>query len=93
VRTTVTLDEDVRLLLNREIRRSGLSFKEALNQALRRGLIRPRSTAAKPFVLEPRDLELQAGFDPAELQHAEEDLDIAEFTETTRKLLNDTARR
>jgi predicted nucleic acid-binding protein len=27
VRTTVTLDEDVRLLLNREIRRSGLSFK------------------------------------------------------------------
>jgi len=38
VRTTVTLDPDTRLLIERAMRERGLSFKEAVNEAIRAGL-------------------------------------------------------
>lgn len=38
MRTTVTLDPDTRLLVERSMRERGLSFKEALNEAIRAGL-------------------------------------------------------
>jgi Arc/MetJ family transcription regulator len=43
MRTTVTLDPDVEALIRRAMKERGLSFKEALNAALRAGL-----TPAKP---------------------------------------------
>lgn len=39
MRTTVTIDPDTESLLREEMRRSGLSFKEALNQSIRRSLL------------------------------------------------------
>lgn len=39
MRTTLTLDDDVASLLRQVVHESGLSFKEAVNQALRRGLV------------------------------------------------------
>jgi hypothetical protein len=38
MRTTVTLDSDTRLLVERAMRERGLSFKEAVNDAIRAGL-------------------------------------------------------
>jgi len=38
VRTTVTLDEDTSRLLQEHMRRRGITFKQALNDALRAGL-------------------------------------------------------
>jgi len=38
MRTTLTIDPDVRLLLDRRMRERGLSFKEAVNGALRDSL-------------------------------------------------------
>lgn len=38
VRTTVTLDPDTRLLVERAMRERGLTFKEAVNEGLRAGL-------------------------------------------------------
>jgi hypothetical protein len=38
VRTTITLDPDTRLLVERSMRERGLSFKEAVNDAIRAGL-------------------------------------------------------
>jgi hypothetical protein len=35
VRTTVTLDPDTELIIRRRMRERGLSFKEALNEAIR----------------------------------------------------------
>jgi hypothetical protein len=54
VRTTLTLDDDVARLVDEEVRRSGESFKGAVNRLLRLGLTasaKPR--AEKPFVVEP----------------------------------------
>ena len=39
MRTTLTLDDDVAAKLRAEMRRSGMSFREVLNDAIRRGLI------------------------------------------------------
>jgi hypothetical protein len=38
VRTTVTLDPDTRALVERAMRDRGLTFKEAVNEAIRAGL-------------------------------------------------------
>ena len=42
MRTTVTLDPDVERLVKDAMRERGLSFKQALNEALRRGLAAQR---------------------------------------------------
>ena len=38
MRTTVTLDPDTRLLVERAMRERGVSFKDAVNDAIRAGL-------------------------------------------------------
>ena len=50
MRTTVTLDPDVEALLKRVMRERGLSFKEALNDGLRKSYTASKRAAqAKPF--------------------------------------------
>lgn len=51
MRTTVTLDQDVLALLKRTMREKGLSFKAALNDAIRSGLARTPARPAKPYRL------------------------------------------
>ena len=62
MRTTLTLDEDVARKLQAEMRRSRQSFKETVNQCLRRGLnarreLKPRA----PLVVRARPLGLRPG--------------------------------
>ena len=47
MRTTVTLDDDTEQLLRRRMRERGISFKKALNEAIRDGLEKPGDRA--PF--------------------------------------------
>jgi hypothetical protein len=49
VRTTVTLDPDVERLIKNSMRERGISFKEALNQSARAGLLRNRHSTTKRF--------------------------------------------
>ncbi|MGH9908245.1 MAG: CopG family transcriptional regulator [Pyrinomonadaceae bacterium] len=65
MRTTVTLDEDVAAKLKSESRRSGKSFKETINEAIRRGLAAPKEpTARVRFKVQARSLgELRGGLD------------------------------
>jgi hypothetical protein len=51
MRTTVTLDPDVARLLETAVRNRGVSFKRALNDAVRIGLGRPRPKSRR-FVQE-----------------------------------------
>lgn len=55
------MDDDVASLLNKEIRRSGISFKEAVNRFLRMGLMAPKQSNRKQFQVEPRPLGLPPG--------------------------------
>jgi hypothetical protein len=61
VRTTLSLDEDVARLLNKESRRSGASFKQVVNHFLRLGLMISKQSPRKPFVVKPINLGLPAG--------------------------------
>jgi hypothetical protein len=54
MRTTVTLDPDTRLLVERAMRERGLSFKEAVNEAIRAGL--GATTSAPRTYTTPRSL-------------------------------------
>ncbi len=48
MRTTITLDKDVDAFLGRYRAESHLSFKEAVNELLRRGIASMKSVAATP---------------------------------------------
>ena len=56
MRTTLTLDEDVAAKLKAEMRRSGKSFRDVVNDTLRYGLIEKRVATRRPFKVEARDL-------------------------------------
>ncbi len=87
MRTTVTIDPDVEELLRHATSGSGMSFKEALNDGLRRGLAHlvPAGTIA-PFVVEARPMGLRAGLDPIKLHDLAGDLDAEAFVATTGQL-------
>lgn len=60
--TTITLDDDVKAKPDREVRKNGKSFKEAVNHYLRLGLSAPpQPKSAKPFVVRARPLGLPPG--------------------------------
>lgn len=50
MRTTLTLDDDLFMALNQRARATGRSFKEVVNEALRRGLFetQPRRVIVAP---------------------------------------------
>lgn len=53
MRTTVTLDPDVDALIKRAMRERGLSFKEALNDAVRAGAQGGETASATDFPTYP----------------------------------------
>jgi len=62
MRTTVTLDPDVEARLRQVMRERGLSFKEALNAAIRAGLSSARATS-RPFKQRTFNMGLKPGVD------------------------------
>ncbi|HJS93062.1 MAG TPA: hypothetical protein VJ741_02285 [Solirubrobacteraceae bacterium] len=61
MRTTVTLDPDTRLLVERLMQERGLSFKQAVNDAIRAGLAPPPSKKVRtttPRTLGPARVDL-----------------------------------
>jgi hypothetical protein len=58
VRTTTTIDDDVAALLNKEMRKTGHSFKQVLNDVLRQGFNGAKQRPRKPFKVKPFNLGL-----------------------------------
>lgn len=76
VRTTLTLDDDVKAKIDEEIRTSGKPFKVVVNYYLRLGLNAPaRAKAAKPFVVRARPLGLPPGLSYDNVEELIEQLD------------------
>jgi hypothetical protein len=79
MRTTVTLDPDVEARLREVARERGVSFKEALNAAVRAGLMSARGqreyrTPSRPLGLLPginldKALQAAADLEDAEIVH------------------------
>jgi hypothetical protein len=75
VRTTLSLDDDVARLLEKETRRAGTSFKQAVNHFLRLGLMASRRQTSKPFKVSPRKLGLHEGLSYDNVEQLLEALD------------------
>jgi hypothetical protein len=63
MRTTVTLDPDVEAKLKATMRERGISFKAALNDAVRAGI--DRSPVARPFKVHTAPLGIRINIDKA----------------------------
>ena len=62
-RTTITLDEDVRAKLESEMKKTGKSFKETVNEILRVGLLSQQALPKeKPFKVRAKNLGLKPGY-------------------------------
>ena len=76
MRTTLTLDADVARMLEEEAHRQRKSFKEVVNEALRRGLSR-RSGKAPRFRVTPHAAKLRPGIDRASFNRLADELEDA----------------
>jgi hypothetical protein len=83
LRTTVTLDPDVAEKLRALAREHGISFREALNTTLRRGLPSGSGSSKQRYRLASRRLGLRSGVD---LEPALRVTGELEDAETIRKL-------
>ena len=64
MRTTLTIDDDIATKLNVEMRRSGKSFKDTVNDVLRAGLtMRKGLKTAAPFKVQTRKLGVRPDLD------------------------------
>ena len=82
MRTTVTLDKDVELLLRETMHRSRRGFKETLNAAVRTALApKPPAAGKRPFVVAARPLGLRAGLDPAGFNKLADETEAEAFLE------------
>jgi len=77
MRTTVTLDPDVEARLREVARERGVSFKEALNTAIRAGLMAARGQ--REYRTPARSLGLRAGVDLDKALQTAADLEDAEL--------------
>jgi len=94
MRTTVTLDPDVEQLLHDSMRQRRLSFKEALNQAIRAGLSRTAAGLVAdeaPFTVHARRMGLRAGLDAGRLNQMADELEAEAFDELSRTLATTAA--
>ncbi len=83
MRTTVTIDADLAAKLRRIAYERGISFKEALNGALRAGLGTRAGVAARAYHLPARPLGMRPGL---ELNKALQLASALEDEETVHKL-------
>lgn len=80
MRTTLTLDDDVAAKLKDLARRRNLTFKEAVNAVLRRGLVaqQPGTRALPRVELKTFCSPLRPGVDPLRLNALVDDLEVAD---------------
>ncbi len=81
MRTTLTLDDDLAARLKKMAHRAGISFKEAVNSALRRGLSAPERSGrrAKPFRVRTFRSPFQPGVDPLKLNQLSDEIEARRF--------------
>jgi len=79
MRTTLTLDPDVALKLKARVTRQGVTFKQAVNDAIRRGLESEGPPARFRFKVKARPLGLRPGIDYDKLGQMADQLEAEEF--------------
>jgi hypothetical protein len=78
MRTTLSLDDDIEKELRNSARREGKSFREIVNETLRRGLTSgpPRGRRTRRFRVFPKACGFRAGIDLTKLNQLIDDFEI-----------------
>ena len=76
MRTTLTLDSDVAFLVEDAMKREHRSFKEVVNDALRRGLGPSFAHDSPRYAVVPHATTLLPGVDPAGFNQLVDELEI-----------------
>ncbi len=84
MRTTITLDPDTLTLLKKEMVQSQVSFKRAVNDAIRRGLAGGPPAAPAELAFMPFRSDYQPGVDRRRLQQLADEMEIDEAAPGTR---------
>jgi hypothetical protein len=80
VRTTVTLEPDLAKKVKALAARRGVSFKQALNEVVRRGLTSPaRQNAQTKYAVQPHAGGFRPGIDPGKLNQLVDQLEVEGF--------------
>ena len=75
VRTTLTLDPDVARTLKAKTAATGVTLKQVVNDALRRGLSAETKQKRKPFRVIAHVSGLRPGIDPTKMNHLADELE------------------
>jgi len=79
VRTTLSIDDDIAVLLEQEVRRSGKPFKAVVNHLLSLGLVQARQPQpARRFQVKPRPLGLPPSGNYDDIAAVLEELEVPE---------------
>jgi methanogenic corrinoid protein MtbC1 len=81
MRTTLTLDDDVARQLQEKSRRSGTTFKEVVNETLRKGLSQVGKPAGKlpGFEVKAAARGFRSGVDVLRLNQLNDELEMEDF--------------
>ncbi|MCY4619014.1 MAG: hypothetical protein OXD50_10805 [Chloroflexi bacterium] len=79
MRTTLTLDDDVAAALKQQAKLLDQSFKQVVNDALRRGLTSPEPRDRQPFKLRTSAGGFRPGIDPLKLNQLNAELELEEL--------------
>jgi hypothetical protein len=76
VRTTLTIDDDIAVLVDQKVRRSGGSLKGTVNRLLRLGIIADeQNETPAPFVVEPLFMGVRPGQNYENIEELLEELE------------------
>jgi len=85
MRTTLTIDDDLAAILERERLRKGVSFKEIVNSVIRRGLASEQAIPAAHSVrTRPHHFRFKPGVDLDKLNQLADELESDAFVRTHR---------
>ena len=77
MRTTLTIDDDIAAILERERKRKGVSFKALVNASLRRGLAAEQMLAPRNEVkTRPHSFGFKPGIDLDKLNQLADELEV-----------------
>ena len=94
MRTTVTLEADAERLLRSAMRERDVSFKAALNDAIRRGLRTHAASDTEPrFTVTAKPMHLRAGVDPTRMHDLDTALEVERFEVLTTRLAREQTTR
>ena len=86
MRTTLTLDPDLAKKLKDLAHRRGQSFKQTLNEVVRRGLAAPaQRTPGKRYTVEPHRGGFRPGIDRGKLNQLVDQLEVEDFVEESAR--------